>query len=133
MAKRNRGSLAPDRRLIWAQIIHPRDGKTVYIGSDWKTVASKQFNTEYTLRAGYEITERTIDKYGQFVFCKPFLHKIAKSFCRLLHLHFVGNCKTTAGSYSASHKPLQIIFSCYNTRYGNGSSEFSSSCACSLK
>ena len=67
------------------------------------------------------------------VFCKPFLHKIAKNFCRLLHLHFVGNCKTTAGSYSASHKPLQIIFSCYNTRYGNGSSEFSSSCACSLK
>ena len=44
----------------------PRDGKTVYIGSDWKTVTSKQFNTEYTLRAGYEITERTIDKYGQF-------------------------------------------------------------------
>ena len=67
------------------------------------------------------------------VFCKPFLHKIAKSFCRLLHLHFVGNCKTSAGNYSASHKPLQIIFSCYNTRYGNGSSEFSSSCACSLK
>ena len=33
---------------------------------DWKTVTSKQFNTEYTLRAGYEITERTIDKYGQF-------------------------------------------------------------------
>ena len=71
--------------------------------------------------------------YDYPVFCKPFLHKIAKSFCRLLHLHFVGNCKTTAGSYSASHKPLQIIFSCYNTRYGNGSSEFSSSCACSLK
>lgn len=67
------------------------------------------------------------------VFCKPFLHKFAKSFCRLLHLHFVGNCKTLAGNYSASHKPLQIIFSCYNTRYGNGSSEFSSSCACSLK
>ena len=67
------------------------------------------------------------------VFCKPFLHKIAKSFCRLLHLHFVGNCKTSAGSYSASHKPLQIIFSCYSTRYGNGSSESSSSCACSLK
>ena len=35
----------------------PRDGKTVYIGSDWKTVTSKQFNTEYTLRAGYEIKE----------------------------------------------------------------------------
>ena len=43
-----------------------RDGKTVYIGSDWKTVTSKQFNKEFTLRTGYEITERTIDKYGQF-------------------------------------------------------------------
>ena len=79
---------------------------------------------------GKEGKHRTI---GFVVFCKPFLHKIAKSFCRLLHLHFVGNCKTSAGSYSASPKPLQIIFSCYNTRYGNGSSEFSSSCACSLK
>lgn len=27
------------------------------------------------------------------VFCKPFLHKIAKTFCRSLQLHFVGNCK----------------------------------------
>lgn len=44
----------------------PRDRKTVYIGSDWKTVTSKQFNKEFTLRTGYEITERTIDKYGQF-------------------------------------------------------------------
>ena len=44
----------------------PRDGKTVYIGSDWKTVISKQFNKEFILRTGYEITERTIDKYGQF-------------------------------------------------------------------
>lgn len=44
----------------------PRDGKTVYIGSDWKTVTSKQFNKEFTLRTGYEITERTIDKQGQF-------------------------------------------------------------------
>ena len=30
-------------------------------------------------------------------------------------------------------KPLQTLFNCYSTRYGNGSSEFSSSCACSLK
>ena len=46
----------------------PREGKTVYIGSDWKNVTSKQFNKEFTLLAGYEITERTIDKYGQFNF-----------------------------------------------------------------
>ena len=48
-------------------ITRPRDGKTIYVGSDWKTVSSKQFNQEFTLRAGYEITERTIDKYGQIL------------------------------------------------------------------
>ena len=47
-------------------ITSPREGKTVYAGNDWRTVSSKQFKTEYTLRAGYEITERTIDKHGQF-------------------------------------------------------------------
>lgn len=48
-------------------VTSPRDGKTVYKGSDWKTVSSKQFGREFTLRAGYEITERTIDKKGQFL------------------------------------------------------------------
>ena len=45
----------------------PRDGKTVYVGSDRKHVRSKQFEKEFTLRAGYEITERTVDKYGQIL------------------------------------------------------------------
>jgi hypothetical protein len=49
------------------QVTSPRDGKRVYIGSDWKTVSSNQFHQEFTLRAGYEITERTIDKYGQIL------------------------------------------------------------------
>lgn len=48
-------------------ISQPRDGKNVYIGSDWKTAESKEFGKEFTLRAGYEITERTIDKKGQFL------------------------------------------------------------------
>jgi hypothetical protein len=48
-------------------ITTPRDGKTVYVGSDWKNVISKQFEKEFTLRAGYEITERTVDKYGQIL------------------------------------------------------------------
>ena len=48
-------------------ITTPRDGKTVYVGSDWKVVCSKQFEKEFTLRAGYEITERTVDKYGQIL------------------------------------------------------------------
>jgi len=49
-------------------ITHPRDGKTVYVGSDWKTVLSRQFKKEFTLRAGYEIAERTTDKHGQLLF-----------------------------------------------------------------
>ena len=48
-------------------ITSPRGGKTVYIGSDWKNVTSKEFQKEFTLRAGYEIMERTIDKYGQYL------------------------------------------------------------------
>lgn len=48
-------------------ITTPREGKTTYIGSDWKPVISKEFKTEFTLRAGYEITERTMDKYGQYL------------------------------------------------------------------
>ena len=46
----------------------PGEGKTIYIGSGWKTVTSKQFKQEFTLKAGYEITERTINKYGHFMF-----------------------------------------------------------------
>ena len=37
----------------------------------------------------YRIPHKNI----KFVFCKTFLHKIAKTFCRSLQLHFVGNCK----------------------------------------
>ena len=48
-------------------VTSPREGKTVYIGSDWKNAHSKQFDRDFTLRAGYEITERTIDKHGQFL------------------------------------------------------------------
>lgn len=40
------------------------------------------------------LAELDTDKgIGLIVFCKTFLHKIAKTFCRLLQLHFVGNCK----------------------------------------
>lgn len=49
-------------------ITNPREGKTVYVGSDWKTVQSKAFGSKFTLRTGYEITERTIDKHGQYLF-----------------------------------------------------------------
>ena len=36
-------------------ITTPREGKTVYIGSDWKEVTSQWFEKDFTLRTGYEI------------------------------------------------------------------------------
>ena len=51
-------------------IRHPRDGKTVYIGSSWKNITYTCPNGEkktVCLRIGYEITERTIDKHGQIL------------------------------------------------------------------
>lgn len=49
----------------------PREGKTVYVGSDWKTVTWKGADgtdQSTTIRTGYEIIERTVDKHGQFLF-----------------------------------------------------------------
>ena len=51
-------------------ITSPRDGKTVYIGSDWREVSyttEAGLKKEVTLRIVYEIIERTTDKYGQFL------------------------------------------------------------------
>lgn len=50
---------------------HPREGKTVYVGSSWKDVIYKDCNgNEKTIcmRIVYEVIERTIDKYGQYLF-----------------------------------------------------------------
>ncbi len=59
--------MAKDNSL---DITHPRDGKDVYIGSDWKeiTYQAQDYTTKHaTIRMGYEIIERTIDKKGQFL------------------------------------------------------------------
>lgn len=74
--KRNLRRESKEEWLSMAQkhcqnITQPREGKTVYTGSDWKDIS---YTTEdgiqktVTLRIGYEITERTIDKKGQFLF-----------------------------------------------------------------
>ena len=50
-------------------IQHPRDGKAVYIGQTFRDVTySLSDNEEKTvgIRTIYEITERTIDRYGQY-------------------------------------------------------------------
>ena len=41
------------------------------------------------------------DLDSEDVFCKHFLHKVAKTFCRCLQLHFVGDCSVMAGSKPA--------------------------------
>lgn len=51
-------------------IRHPREGKTVYIGSSWKDVSYTDASGNQKticLRIGYEVIERTIDKYGQYL------------------------------------------------------------------
>ena len=50
-------------------IQHPRDGKTVYIGQTFRDVTYPlPDNREKTvgIRTVYEITERTIDRHGQY-------------------------------------------------------------------
>lgn len=52
-------------------IRHPREGKTVYIGSSWKDVTytdNQGQEKSICIRIGYEVIERTIDKHGQFLF-----------------------------------------------------------------
>ena len=51
-------------------IRHPRDGKTVYVGSSWRdiTYIDKDGKPKtQCMRMVYEITERTIDKHGQIL------------------------------------------------------------------
>ena len=51
-------------------ITTPRDGKTVYIGSDWRDIAyTGEDGTAktQTIRIVYEIIERTTDRNGQFL------------------------------------------------------------------
>ena len=43
---------------------HPREGKTVYIGSTWRTVHTKE-KGDITIRMVYEIIDRTITANGQ--------------------------------------------------------------------
>ena len=51
-------------------IRHPRNSKTVYVGSSWKEVNymdAEGNNKTITMRIVYEITERTTDRDGQYL------------------------------------------------------------------
>ena len=60
---------------VCKDIRHPRDGKTVYVGSSWKdityTTESGEKKTK-CIRIGYEVIERTIDKHGQILLFPDF-------------------------------------------------------------
>ena len=43
MAKRNRGSLSPDRRLIWAQIIHTLQLSSQATEKNQKSIVSELY------------------------------------------------------------------------------------------
>lgn len=52
-------------------VTSPREGKTVYIGSTWRDITYAGSDGEkhpFTVRTVYEITERSIDRYGQYLF-----------------------------------------------------------------
>jgi len=52
-------------------VTSPREGKTVYIGSTWRDISYTGQDGEkhpFTVRTVYEITERSIDKHGQYLF-----------------------------------------------------------------
>ena len=76
MVKRNlrRGKSKQDWlnkvKVCCKDIRHPRDGKTVYIGSFWKDIDYKDSEGHYkaiTMRIVYEVIERITDRDGQFL------------------------------------------------------------------
>ena len=70
LRKESKDEWLSEMKKCCLDIRYPREGKTVYIGSSWKNVsyftpAGEQKTV--CLRIGYEIIERTIDKYGQIL------------------------------------------------------------------
>ena len=70
LRKESKDAWLDEMKQCCRNIRHPRDGKTVYIGSSWKNVTyttDKGAQKTICLRIGYEIIERTIDKHGQIL------------------------------------------------------------------
>ena len=70
LRKENPNSWLEHVRPVCKNITHPREGKVVYIGSTWKEVSYTSedgFSHANTIRIFYEIIERSIDKYGQYL------------------------------------------------------------------
>lgn len=65
--RENKEELAEDLKKVCQNVKEPREGKTIYIGSTWKNISTKD-KGEICVRGVYEITERTLDPNGQFLF-----------------------------------------------------------------
>ena len=62
--RENRDEMAAELRKTCKNISCPREGKTVYMGSTWRTVHTEE-KGDITIRAVYEIIDRTITANGQ--------------------------------------------------------------------
>ena len=78
----------------------------------------------YLINEGYALKQATVFTGNHFqlsdrqrlalmrrlaVFCKSLLQKAAKRFCRLLHLHFVGDCRRLCQPGVTGRTPLQTL------------------------
>ena len=62
--REDRYAIAEELKSVCKNVKHPRDGKTVYIGSTWRDFETEK-DGKFAIRMVYEITERTTDANGQ--------------------------------------------------------------------
>ena len=62
--REDRYALADKLKSVCQNVKHPREGKTVYIGSTWRDFETEK-DGKFAIRMVYEITERTTDATGQ--------------------------------------------------------------------
>ncbi|MGB4090858.1 MAG: transposase [Ruminococcus flavefaciens] len=62
--REDRYAIAEELKSVCKNVKHPREGKTVYIGSTWRNFETKK-DGKFAIRIVYEITERTTSADGQ--------------------------------------------------------------------
>ena len=62
--REDRFAIAEELKTVCQNVKHPRDGKTVYIGSTWRNFETEKGGS-FAIRMVYEITERTTAADGQ--------------------------------------------------------------------
>ena len=69
MVKSNEnGQMIPEElKSVCKNVKHPREGKTVYIGSTWRDIETEN-GEKSAVRMVYEITERIMTADGQMLF-----------------------------------------------------------------